>query len=40
MLRGGAFIYLPAFVRSANRLTHAPADRAPDSGFRPSRTYH
>ena len=40
LLRGGSFIYPPAFVRSANRNRNAPAYRSTDDGFRPSRTYH
>jgi formylglycine-generating enzyme required for sulfatase activity len=40
LLRGGTFLYLPAFVRSANRFWGAPADRVSDNGFRPSRTYN
>ena len=40
LLRGGSFSYLPAVVRSAYRIWHAPANRNADVGFRPSRTYH
>ena len=40
LLRGGAFNYQPAFVRSANRIRFAPASRISNFGFRPSRTYH
>src|SRR5271157_5909844 len=38
--RGGSFVDLPAFVRSAFRHGDAPADRLTFNGFRPSRTYH
>jgi formylglycine-generating enzyme required for sulfatase activity len=37
--RGGAFAYLPAFVRSALRYWLAPASRLGLFGFRLSRTY-
>jgi len=40
LLRGGAFSYPAAFVRSANRSGLAPALRVAYYGFRPSRTYH
>ncbi len=40
LLRGGAFYYHPAYVRSAYRNRIAPAYRDSGSGFRPSRTYH
>jgi eukaryotic-like serine/threonine-protein kinase len=40
LLRGGAFIYRPAFVRSAYRLWIAPTIRNNVYGFRPARTYH
>jgi formylglycine-generating enzyme required for sulfatase activity len=39
-LRGGAFIYDAEYVRSADRLWDAPADRVLNYGFRPARTYH
>jgi formylglycine-generating enzyme required for sulfatase activity len=39
ILRGGAFIYPPANVRSALRDWGAPANRISSYGFRPSRTY-
>jgi eukaryotic-like serine/threonine-protein kinase len=39
LLRGGAFINLPASVRSANRFWSAPAFRSSFYGFRSSRTY-
>ena len=39
ILRGGAFYYRPAFVRSANRDLLAPSHRFSYGGFRPSRTY-
>jgi len=39
ILRGGAFNYRPAVVRSALRTGDAPAYRYNGSGFRPSRTY-
>jgi formylglycine-generating enzyme required for sulfatase activity len=38
ILRGGAFKYLPAFVRSADRNRFAPSARFSDVGFRPART--
>ena len=40
LLRGGAFIYRPAGVRSANRDWNAPSARNTNVGFRPARTYH
>ena len=40
LLRGGAFNYHPADVRSAYRDGHAPSNRSTNNGFRPSRTYH
>ena len=40
LLRGGAFDYHPASVRSANRYWDAPSFRVVTNGFRPSRTYH
>ncbi len=40
LLRGGAFIYGPALVRSANRNGNAPVNRSNNFGLRPSRTYH
>ena len=40
LLRGGAFCYRPAFVRSADRNWLVPSLRITDNGFRPSRTYH
>jgi formylglycine-generating enzyme required for sulfatase activity len=40
LLRGGSFGYLPANVRSANRVRSAPALRLIIYGFRPSRTYY
>ncbi len=39
ILRGGAFVNLPAYVRSATRIRYAPSDRDSLGGFRPSRTY-
>ena len=39
LLRGGAFLDYPAYVRSAYRFRFAPSGRDADSGFRPSRTY-
>jgi formylglycine-generating enzyme required for sulfatase activity len=39
LLRGGAFNFTPALVRSAIRIWYAPASRNSGSGFRPSRTY-
>ena len=39
LLQGGAFLVLPAVVRSASRSRNAPASRYADYGFRPSRTY-
>ena len=40
ILRGGSFVYHPAYVRSAYRNWCAPAYRSTNYGFRPSRTYH
>ena len=40
VLRGGAFLYLPANVRSAVRGRNTPSYRFINNGFRPSRTYH
>jgi formylglycine-generating enzyme required for sulfatase activity len=40
LLRGGAFNYGPALVRSADRVGWAPASRLINIGFRPSRTYY
>jgi formylglycine-generating enzyme required for sulfatase activity len=40
ILRGGAFSYQPAVVRSAYRHRYAPALRSTNNGFRPSRTYY
>jgi serine/threonine protein kinase/formylglycine-generating enzyme required for sulfatase activity len=40
LLRGGAFSYHPAFLRSALRNWYAPSLRDTDFGFRPSRTYY
>ena len=40
LLRGGAFINLPADVRSASRDRNAPSFRSVNFGFRPSRTYN
>ena len=40
LLRGGSFIYQPAYVRSAIRLRNAPSLRVTNDGFRPARTYH
>ena len=39
LLRGGAFLYQAAFVRSANRGGDTPTGRVTNDGFRPSRTY-
>ncbi len=39
LLRGGAFDYWPAIVRSAGRVGCFPAGRYVSYGFRPSRTY-
>jgi serine/threonine protein kinase/formylglycine-generating enzyme required for sulfatase activity len=39
VLRGGAFLYRPANVRSAFRAWFAPSFLVSDFGFRPSRTY-
>ena len=39
LLRGGAFLNLPALVRSANRYWNAPKYRYGDCGFRLARTY-
>jgi formylglycine-generating enzyme required for sulfatase activity len=38
ILRGGAYLYAPAVVRSAFRFSGAPASRNVSLGFRPSRT--
>ena len=40
LLRGGSFLYPPAFVRSTYRYRFAPAFPVYSLGFRPSRTYH
>ena len=40
VLRGGAFLYRPAYVRSAVRGRNTPSYRFINNGFRPSRTYH
>ena len=40
ILRGGSFLNLPAFVRSAIRSWNDPSNRGIYFGFRPSRTYH
>jgi formylglycine-generating enzyme required for sulfatase activity len=40
LLRGGAFTYRPASVRSAYRSWDAPTNRSIDSGFRLARTYN
>jgi eukaryotic-like serine/threonine-protein kinase len=40
LLRGGAFFYLPAYVRSASRIGLAPSIRDADYGFRLARTYN
>jgi eukaryotic-like serine/threonine-protein kinase len=37
--RGGAFLYLPSFVRSAFRDSYQPDQRNNSFGFRPARTY-
>jgi serine/threonine protein kinase/formylglycine-generating enzyme required for sulfatase activity/tetratricopeptide (TPR) repeat protein len=39
LLRGGAFLYLPRYVRTADRFRLAPSSRASNFGFRPARTY-
>jgi len=39
LLRGGAFSYVPALVRSAFRYGYAPTTLDQDIGFRPARTY-
>jgi eukaryotic-like serine/threonine-protein kinase len=39
LLRGGAFYFHPADVRSANRDGNAPSYRSANVGFRPARTY-
>ena len=39
IFRGGSFNYVPAVVRSADRVRLAPASRYNLGGFRPSRTY-
>jgi formylglycine-generating enzyme required for sulfatase activity len=38
ILRGGSFLYLAPFVRSANRVSDVPTARNNDLGFRPART--
>jgi formylglycine-generating enzyme required for sulfatase activity len=40
LLRGGAFIYPPALVRSASRFRHATTNRSAHVGFRLARTYN
>ena len=40
VLRGGAFYYPPAAVRSACRIGLRPSVQDTGSGFRPSRTYY
>jgi formylglycine-generating enzyme required for sulfatase activity len=40
LLRGGAFSYRPAVVRSAYRAGYAPPSRGPLIGFRLARTYY
>jgi formylglycine-generating enzyme required for sulfatase activity len=40
MLRGGAFNYRAAIVRSACRVWNTPSLQGSDFGFRPARTYH
>jgi serine/threonine protein kinase/formylglycine-generating enzyme required for sulfatase activity len=40
LLRGGAFAFPPASVRSADRYWNLPTYRGNNSGFRPTRTYH
>jgi formylglycine-generating enzyme required for sulfatase activity len=39
VLRGGSFINLPSYVRSASRIGSAPASRLSGFGFRPARTF-
>jgi eukaryotic-like serine/threonine-protein kinase len=39
VLRGGSFVVLPVYVRSANRNWNAPPDRTSNVGFRPARTF-
>ena len=39
VLRGGAFNYSPAVLRSANRGRLRPANRDTNFGLRPARTY-
>jgi eukaryotic-like serine/threonine-protein kinase len=39
LVRGGSFIYPPAYVRSAYRDRYAPTDRNSFNGFRLARTY-
>jgi len=38
VLRGGAFSFQPADIRSAVRRSFPPGSRFPDFGFRPART--
>ncbi|MCE9561395.1 MAG: SUMF1/EgtB/PvdO family nonheme iron enzyme [Planctomycetes bacterium] len=38
LLRGGSFIYLPAYLRSGFRKYYQPGNRIYDLGFRPART--
>jgi len=40
LVRGGAFLYPPAYVRSAHRAWFAPSHLSTDSGFRLARTYN
>ena len=40
ILRGGAFYFRPALIRSASRFRLQPSERYYVLGFRPSRTYH
>jgi formylglycine-generating enzyme required for sulfatase activity len=40
LLRGGAFTYQPAILRSAFRGRYAPAHHSFSTGFRPARTYY
>jgi formylglycine-generating enzyme required for sulfatase activity len=39
VLRGGSFLFLPSYVRSASRLLYAPAGNFNGYGFRPARTF-
>jgi formylglycine-generating enzyme required for sulfatase activity len=39
LLRGGSFFDRPADIRSAYRVSYAPATRGTGLGFRPFRTY-